>query len=385
MIELIEQIKRVYTEERANPQIPSRADTLPLSFEDISCAWLTDALCRAVPGAEVIGITLGAPDSGSSNRRKIRIDYNEIGTRAGLPRKVFCKASHDLVNRVLLACSGALDAEVSFYKKFSKLVAIEVPVCRYAHYDNNSYNSLIILDDLSDTVESFCSHETYINLAKARSQMALLAAFHARFNADVPGAEAVLADLATWPEFFGKTLATGMKEGSNAGFLAAQDVIPPALYARYEEIWPATLRAVDEHNHLPNTLTHNDVHLKNWYVMPGDRMGLSDWQCCGRGHWGRDLAYTLATALTVEDRRLWERELVAYYVEKLQEGGVQGVDFDSAWLHYRKQLLSALTWWTITLRPAEGMPDMQPVDITLEFIRRISTAMDDVGTMDLFI
>jgi hypothetical protein len=135
---------------------------------------------------------------------------------------------------------------------------------------------------------------------------------------------------------------------------------------------------------LPNTLAHNDVHLKNWYVLPNNVMGLSDWQCCGRGHWGRDVAYTIATALTVEDRREWERELVAYYVEKLTEAGVKGVTFEEAWLHYRKQLLSALTWWTITLRPAEGMPDMQPLDITLEFIRRISTAMDDVGTLDLF-
>jgi hypothetical protein len=28
------------------------------------------------------------------------------------------------------------------------------------------------------------------------------------------------------------------------------------------------------------------------------------------------------------------------------------------------------------------MPDMQPLDITQEFIRRIGAAMEDLGTMD---
>jgi hypothetical protein len=60
------------------------------------------------------------------------------------------------------------------------------------------------------------------------------------------------------------------------------------------------------------------------------------------------------------------------------------IEFDDAWQHYRQQLISALTWWTVTLTPPEGLPDMQPKRTSLEFIRRISTAIDDLDAMDTF-
>jgi aminoglycoside phosphotransferase (APT) family kinase protein len=142
------------------------------------------------------------------------------------------------------------------------------------------------------------------------------------------------------------------------------------------------LASVERHNQLPQTLGHGDVHLKNWYIAGSGAMGLSDWQCAHRGHWGRDFAYTISTALTVENRRAWDRELLQFYLDRMQAAGGPKIDFNEAWGHYRQQLLSALTWWTVTLTPPEGMPDMQPRDITLEFIRRITTAMDDVDALD---
>jgi hypothetical protein len=172
-----------------------------------------------------------------------------------------------------------------------------------------------------------------------------------------------------------------MQAGSTKGFLAAEEVIPARLYARHEDIWPATLRSMELHANWPNCLSHGDVHLKNWYVAGTGEMGLSDWQCATRGHWARDLAYTMSTALTVEDRRAWERDLINYYLEELRAAGGPAVTFNDAWNAYRQQLITSLTWWTITLTPPPGLPDMQPRDITLEFIRRISTAMDDVDSL----
>jgi hypothetical protein len=383
MADLIDRIKQSYAMEQANLVAAAAKSHLPLSYEAVTEDWLTEVLCADVPGARVTSIELGPVDNGSSNRRKMALTYNEAGQAAGLPEKVFCKASHDLLNRLVLAGSGAIECETFFYNALSRLTDIEVPHSRYAAYDPDTFNSMIILDDLSDTVETFCTHETPMNLARARSQVALLAKFHSYFRLEKPDMKQLLAGLTTWVNFFDKTVDNGMKEGSNAGFLAAEEVIPPALYQRFDEIWPKTLAAIDENNRLPNTLTHNDVHLKNWYVLPGDRMGLSDWQCCGTGHWGRDVAYAIGTALTVENRRLWEKDLVAYYVELMKMGGWAYISFDQAWDHYRKQFLTALTWWTVTLSPPEGYPEMQPRDITLEFIRRLSTAMHDHSTLDM--
>src|SRR5439155_19507689 len=132
-------------------------------------------------------------------------------------------------------------------------------------------------------------------------------------------------------------------------FLAAQAVIPPRLFLRFDEIWPATLLSVAAHENAQHTLAHGDVHLKNWYVAGNGEMGLSDWQCCGRAHWWRDLAYTISTALATDDRRAWERELVQLYLTQLRAAGGPDVPFDEGWNVYRQQLMSALTWWTVTL------------------------------------
>jgi hypothetical protein len=111
-------------------------------------------------------------------------------------------------------------------------------------------------------------------------------------------------------------------------------------------------------------------------------MGLGDWQCASRGHWGRDLVYTIVTALDVEERRRSMKDLILYYLDKLRASGGPEVSFDEAWQHCRQQLMSVLTWWTVTLTPPPGLPDMQPRDITLEFVRRITIAIDDMDSLD---
>lgn len=382
MADMGKKVATAHRKEQEKPIIPVEVSDLPSSYEVITTKWLTKILCHGVAGAKVLSFTLGDVDNGTSNRRKIAVEYNAEGKKAGLPQRLFCKASHDLATRLGYGHTGAGFCEIYFYDKLRPQLNIEAPVSYYANLDTETFNSMIMLGDISGEVESFCTHETKMTQVRAESQMCLLSKLHAYFH---EGKESYkeLSGLPTWYNFFQTTLDFGLEQGSNQGFLDAQEVIPPSLYKRFDEIWPATLKSMEETLGLPNTFTHNDVHLKNWYVLPGDTMGLGDWQCCGIGHWGRDLAYTLSTALTVENRRAWEQDLIRYYVEKLAEEGVTGVTFDDAWNHYRKQLMTALTWWTITYRPSAGMPDMQPEDVTLEFIRRISTAMDDLGTLEL--
>lgn len=384
---LLEQIQSAYERDRQRAAAPLRLDELPLSYEAITPEWLDHAICRTIPGASVLSLRLSAPDNGSSNRRILYLQYNEPGVRANLPRALFCKASHDLPNRITLGISGAAHCETLFYARIRSDLQIEAPHCWFAAFDPDSFNSLIMLDDLSGSGAQFCDHRTVVTETRARSQMDLLAGFHGACFHNAKLREAI-SELPTWPEYFGRTLAMGMREGSNQGFLAAEAVIPPRLYRRYPEVWAATAASVNRHRQLPHTMAHGDVHLKNWYIVGSGAgsgaMGLGDWQCCSRGHWGRDFAYTVATALPVENRRAWERELLRYYLERLKEAGGPVLPFEDALTIYRQQLMSALTWWTITLTPAPGMPDMQPRDTTLEFIKRISTAIDDLDSLDSF-
>ena len=143
------------------------------------------------------------------------------------------------------------------------------------------------------------------------------------------------------------------------------------------------------HGKLPSTFTHNDPHLRNWYIASNGEMGSCDWQTFATGHWSRDMAYTLSTALMTENRRAWEKDLVRFYIDRLQAAGGPRISFNEAWKYYRQQLFTSLAWWTLTLTPSSGSsdeapPDFQPQEATLAFIGRMTTAIDDLDALSSF-
>jgi hypothetical protein len=239
-----------------------------------------------------------------------------------------------------------------------------------------------MLADLGEGVE-FCNHDTPVDRARIEGQLRLLARVHGRFYQS-PLLDTELGALFTWYQRFHNLERFKLRECCEQGVLDAEEIIPPALFARRDEIWPRTLDSVARHQQLPHTLTHGDVHLKNWYITRNGQMGLGDWQVTSKGHWSRDFAYTISTALEPEDRRAWERDLLDYYLDQLVVAGGERIDLDAAMTLYRQQLFSALAWWTLTLAPASDMPDMQPRDTSITFIRRIAQAIDDLQALDSF-
>jgi hypothetical protein len=375
---IVEQVTAAYEHERAHARPVCTADQIPFTYELITPEWLTAVLCTKVPGAKVTGFRLDTPDDGNSNRRRIFVEYDATGRSAGLPESVFCKASQGLANRISLGPVGAVAAEVNFYRHVRPLLDIEAPVAWHAAVDPQSYNSIIMLGDLGPGT-TFCSHTTDMTRARVEGQLRVLAALHGRF---LESQELRTLDMIrSWPDFFGKLDYPDFEKACDAGFGIAQAVIPPRLFARRAEIWPATRRSMHLADALPHTLAHGDDHLRNWYITGAGAMGLNDWQALTRTHWARDVIYAMTTTLTVEHRRAWERELLAYYLDHLQRAAGRSLPVAGALDAMRQQLLSVLAFWTITINPAPGMPDMQPRDSTLEFIRRIVTAMDDLDAL----
>jgi hypothetical protein len=380
-----DEIKKHYTEEveQARGRTLTSADDLPLSYDEFTPAWLTAVLADGTPGAEVVSHRLGEEDEGTSSRRHITLAWNDAGVAAGLPASVFSKSTMTLESRYLLGMNGGIAAEADFYNKVLPTLDIRTPHALFAGYHPENFNSIIIMWDLSGQV-TFGTHEMDLTLEQARGQQRLLAALHARYY-ESPELDTTLSDFNTWEDYFAITVeAAGFGPACARGFTMAEDVIPPRLFARAEEIWPATLRSVTEHSRLPRTLIHSDVHLKNWYIDADGEMGLNDWQCSCKGNWGRDLAYSISTALTLENRREWDRDLVAYYVEQLHSAGGPRVDFDTAWRLYRQNLFNALAWWTGTLGQPPEAPNMQPPASSREFIRRMTAAIDDLDALDSF-
>jgi hypothetical protein len=379
MSDVLEKIRSAYQRERQNPVPPRAASDLPLSYEAITDEWLTNVLCPRYPQARVVAHQLGPIDEGSTSRRRIFIDYNDVGQKTSLPRSLFAKASHNLSARLSGGIAGAVFGEYTFYTKIRPLIEIEAPVSVFANYDPETLNSIILMRDLGDATE-FCTLATDMTEARLRGQMSLLAGIHGFFYAGSATVDAI-ADLLTWPEWFGRLTAVGLDKHCDNGFAEAKEVIPPRLFACRAAIWPATLASVAQHTSLPHTLVHSDPHIRNWYISSRGEMGLNDWQCACRGHWSRDIAYALTAAMPVERRRQLGSSLLDHYLEKLRAAGGPRIGLADAWRFIRPQLLSALAWWTYTM-PIKGIANKQPLDATLEMIKRISHAIDDLDALD---
>lgn len=96
-----------------------------------------------------------------------------------------------------------------------------------------------------------------------------------------------------------------------------------------------------------------------------------------RGHPSRELAYTLITSLTLEDRQANQRELLDDYRRALTAAGGPELDRDDLWLRFRQGALYAYVASLITA----GMGGMQVENIAMEGLRRGVAALDDLETV----
>jgi Ser/Thr protein kinase RdoA (MazF antagonist) len=126
----------------------------------------------------------------------------------------------------------------------------------------------------------------------------------------------------------------------------------------------------------PHTVMHGDAHPGNVYFRDGNP-GLLDWQAVRRGHPSRELAYTLVTSLTPEDRRAGQHELLDGYRRALAAAGGPELDRDELWLRFRQGALYAYVAALITA----GLGGMQVEAIAMEGLRRSVAALDDLETI----
>jgi hypothetical protein len=379
--EKIEAIKAAYQRERASQRKAVTLDDIPFSYELITTKWITATIGRHCSGAVATSFQLGPEDDGTSNRRHISIEWNDAGKAAGLPSSVFCKATQGLNNRLNLSFGG-IDSEVNFFNNLRQLVDIEAPVSLHAALDPESFNSIIVLRDLSDKV-TFCGSKTYVTQEMLYDQLQILAKLHGRFYMSD---EQAAKEIVTFRQAFsGYHQTVAVEEACRDGWLAAKDVIPSRLYEQADKIWPATIRSYIRDSERPWTIAHGDVHLGNWYRTKDGRMGLQDYQCLVRSHWSRDLVYLLATSPTVQHRRAWEKDAVRFYLKELaSEGGPQATE-EEAWREMRFEIFSVLASWTLTFRPSADMPsNMQKPETSLIFLERLAAMMDDHDVLAVF-
>jgi len=389
--DLASRVTRLFEEQvRAQPRARRAGDVLP-TVHAMTVDWLNDVLAPVRGGARVTDFRIEDVSSGTHARHRVRLEWDgDLGregrdpaTVTALPRTLFTKSLPDVTTRMIAGVTGHARTEGNFYTQLRRELELEIPIAYHSTVDRESFAAVHVFEDLVATRgASFCDYRTRVTREMAEQMVDLLAGLHGHFHDD-PRFETEIRWLAPYDRWFrGGIEKLRIDHYTDLAITQAADRIPPRLLARRDEIWPATLAALAVHEAGPPTYLHSDVHVGNWYRTRDERMGLCDWQCAARGHASRDVAYVLSAALEIPDRRAWERELVARYLDRFEAAGGPRLDAGAFFDAYRGQMLHALLMWTPTLCHSEHLPHMQSDETSLCMIERMTAAIDDLDGLD---
>ncbi len=336
-------------------------------------ALLTTALSQRCPGAVVAKLDIGEIEDGTNRRASVQLSYSEgVG-----PASVFIKVHGRPLHRLALLALRAWATEAQLASSGAER-PVEHPESYAAAIDPRRLASIVVMDDVTTYDGRPNDGITPLSVAEVRDGLDGLARLHAAYwDRPLPANLGFLKPwrlTKTWALVSGANLANGIRKlrASPAAASLPRDATIRSLEFQFRE---SALRAASG----PQTVLHGDAHPANTYALPGDRTGFLDWQLARTGHWSHDVGYFIAGSLDVEDRRRHERELIAYYLERLASGGVTAPAFDDAWTHYRATPAYGLATWLHTLSAGT----FQPYPTSLATIRRYGAAYDDLDTARL--
>ncbi|WP_104157903.1 phosphotransferase [Mycobacterium avium] len=335
---------------------------LPRTVDEIDPAVLS-----RVMGTTVRTVRVLSRDAGTSSRARLVLTGKDV------PDSVFVKVAAQTAATRLMGELGRLGCtEVRFYRQLAPQV-VGVPYCYGAAFDAWTGRYLLVLEDLPAEACEFPDTLHPLSADQAGLVVELLADLHATFWNRLPrDGRGPLGWLYT-PSGDVTSLLTGSLMHSSIKRLAERTSIPVRDGVFIADNYRAVAALIDT---APHTVMHGDAHPGNMYFH-GGKAGLLDWQAVRRGHPSRELAYTLITSLTPEDRRATQRDLLDDYRRALAAAGGPQLDRDELWLRFRQAALYAYAAPLITA----GMGGMQVEDIAMEGLRRGVAAAEDLETV----
>jgi hypothetical protein len=351
-------------------------NSIPTDRRHLSNSWLSATLGANVPGARVLECESPVHHSGTATRIGLRLSWNQEGQDADLPTAVFVKTTNTWQQRMILGLTGMVKGESLFYSKFRPQVDIEAPQGYYGDYDDDSWRSIAIMEDVEFTKGArFLDPLETSDRAGMEDLLGDLATLHGHFWLRPELAAYGLRDSFNLISFSDSVV--NLRRRSHVGVERAGSEVPTALVGRTDEVYDANFATLQLDRTGASTLLHGDGHAGQRYVTATGRSGLADWQVMHRGHWAWDVAYTMNTALSVDDRRAWDRDLLSFYLERLAAAGGPVMEFDTAWREYRRHAFYPYIAWIFTLGRAAYHPNWQPDEFSKAIIGRTAQAIVD--------
>mgnify|MGYP000848373821 CR=1 FL=1 len=299
---------------------------LPRDPAELTPEWLTTALSKRHPSARVSSVEILEIHHGTNSNARVGVSYAEP---CELPETFFLKMLPvDPERRKTILDTGMGRREALFYQTLASDVPMRVPRPYVAELDEADGSFVLLLEDLGPTDCELANPSTGISVAQAFAAMSDYAALHVHF-----GDEGTRQREAPW--------VTKMDEASDMGIWMLQfglDNHRDKLrdpYAEMAQLYIDHRDALDEiWLRGPTTVLQGDSHVGNLFL-ENDRVGFLDWGLIQLGTPMRDVGYFITMALSPENRRAHEQDLIRRYLEARVEAGGDTYDFDDAWLMHR--------------------------------------------------
>ncbi|MCT7662221.1 phosphotransferase [Mycobacterium deserti] len=329
---------------------------------------MTAVLAEHFSGAEVDGVAVALRDDGTNRRARLALTYS-AGTG---PATVFAKAV-DPEHAELVALTSGLFHEPRLFRSGVDL-GLDHPAVYASFIDEPGSNFLMIMEDVVARGADPRDSTRPMTIEQVANGVRGLARMHSRFWGDRLAKTPALDWLEPFVAFEGLEHAPLHIAHERLG-----DTVPPEIpelsgTELFVDIWA---RYIGTLTTTAPTLLHGDPHIGNTYVLPGDEVGFLDWQMARRGNWSLDLGYFLQGALTIDDRRRAERDLLDEYRGALELPAGELPSAEEVWLRYRASVAHGLAIWIATL---SGGDAWQRPDICLAFAQRYAAAFVDLDT-----
>lgn len=332
------------------------------NVDELTAAWMTDALRVQYPDVEVTSLHRGDVRHGSESTVRVMLGYNRAGHERQLPATMYVKGQ--LSSRTTEGILGPMThTEARFFQDVAPLLpGLNIPTCYFASVDGDR-QSTIVMEDLFARNATLGAAGTTVSPATAYRMAEQFAQLHALWF-DAPELDTVdwLAGSSARDVDLDRMAAeeTGIFGSFKEGWWARRTQLPhceflPAELVDRTVVKHALVNKYRVEGALPQCLIHGDPHLGNMFFDPDGTPGLYDWSPMV-GRWGDDLNYAIVGSLSVDDRREHEQPILRHYLHHLGLRGGPIIPWDEAWLSWRRQTIHGFMYMLCS-------PRQQPEDL----------------------
>jgi aminoglycoside/choline kinase family phosphotransferase len=320
---------------------------IPTQLGDLTAEWLNLALSDSeiLYQNEIVSVDLtrlsGEGQGFLGQTCRLHLTY-ESSTDS--PGTIVAKISHE-DPEILRNTISFFRREVCFYTKVSKKSSVRTPICYYGDIDEDTGESVLLLEDLKDgqigdmisggsidAVRTALDELVKLHVAWwEKAELRELGWVPQMPKLEDPEPKQQLLEIYTdaWSRFSEKF----------------EDIIPVTVRETWEVFTHEFEKIRNQSVEPPLTLCHGDYHLENMAFSrssTNDVVTVFDWQCLRISQGPLDLCYFMVLNLDPELRREHETEIQQLYVDKLRKAGLTDYSLEQCEHAYKVALYELL-------------------------------------------